>query len=456
MVKIDYSQYVDALIKDIQNLVQIPSVRDLDQASEEAPYGPAIAQAVEWLEEKAQADGFQTENHQGHVLTIEPKNNGQGQRVEIACHLDVVDVAEGWEDDPFSGKIVDNRLYGRGSDDMKRADMLVYYALKIIRDYHIPLKNQLVWVYGTDEECNMDDMKYFRQLAPEPSFAFTPDGDFPLSIGEKGALTWTISGQWPADSLVHSLKGGEGANVVASFCQIALKANNPEAAETYCRAKGWPAKVVSDSELVVIQVKGKAAHSSVPELGANAIVRALDIAANAYGDHYASQLLDCIGSSDGSGLGIDSATEKMGALTFNLGTLVLDGKGAYQMEVDIRYPDVWTSDQLYDQVKTHFPEAQFETTFDVPWTLVDAKRPAIQTLLNQFEEVFPSEDQAPAVSGGVTYSKFIPNCVGFGAAMADDPTVAHQANEWIDLGNLADLLRLYTQVIIELGQMEDL
>ncbi|MDK7272605.1 M20/M25/M40 family metallo-hydrolase, partial [Actinotignum schaalii] len=92
-------------------------------------------QAVEWLEEKAQADGFQTENHQGHALTIEPKNNGQGQRVEIACHLDVVDVAAGWEDDPFSGKIVDNRLYGRGSDDMKRADRLVYYALKIIRDY---------------------------------------------------------------------------------------------------------------------------------------------------------------------------------------------------------------------------------------------------------------------------------------------------------------------------------
>ncbi|MCW1031160.1 peptidase M20, partial [Streptococcus anginosus] len=68
----------------------------------------------------------------------------------------------------------------------------------------------------------MDDMKYFRQQAPEPSFAFTPDGNFPLSIGEKGALTWTIRGQWPADSLVHSIKGGEGANVVASSCQIAL------------------------------------------------------------------------------------------------------------------------------------------------------------------------------------------------------------------------------------------
>ncbi|MDK7119553.1 hypothetical protein, partial [Streptococcus oralis] len=97
-------------------------------------------------------------------------------------------------------------------------------------------------------------------------------------------------------------------NVVASSCQIALKANNPEAAEAYCQAKGWPAKVVSDSELVVIQVKGKAAHSLVPELGANAIVRALDIAANAYGDNYASQLLDRIGASDGSGLGIDSTT----------------------------------------------------------------------------------------------------------------------------------------------------
>jgi len=44
-------------------------------------------------------------------------------------HMDTVPAGQGWTLEPFSGDIVDNKLYGRGSSDMKgglAAGMIVF------------------------------------------------------------------------------------------------------------------------------------------------------------------------------------------------------------------------------------------------------------------------------------------------------------------------------------------
>jgi succinyl-diaminopimelate desuccinylase len=35
------------------------------------------------------------------------------------CHMDTVPVGEGWQQDAFSGKLEDGKIWGRGSCDMK-------------------------------------------------------------------------------------------------------------------------------------------------------------------------------------------------------------------------------------------------------------------------------------------------------------------------------------------------
>ena len=53
------------------------------------------------------------------------KGAGGGRSILLNGHMDVV--PEGnrnqWQDDPFSGKVVDGKLYGRGSTDMKGGNL---------------------------------------------------------------------------------------------------------------------------------------------------------------------------------------------------------------------------------------------------------------------------------------------------------------------------------------------
>ena len=456
MARIDFAAYREDLIESLQACLRIPSVRDMTTAKEGQPYGKGVAEALNWIENMAKKDGFVVKNYEGHVVTIDSPHTGKEKTVEVVSHLDVVGVGAGWDRDPFSAEIIGNRLYARGTDDMKRAAVLVYYAFKILKDYGIPLKNQLRLVYGGDEETNMDDMKYYRWQVPAPDFAFTPDGTFPLCIGEKGAYTVECSSQVPKESLILSLKGGEGSNVVASSATLILKTSNSKPAEVYCNLHNIDAVIHKVEDKVQIDIKGVGAHASTPELGINAIVQALALVSEAYQDDYASYLFERLGQFNGEGVGIAQGTKEMGKLTFNLGTIHWKESGEIMFEIDIRYPNSTDSRWLAEQLQKSFPDFEFLVTYDVAWTLQDANRPAIQALMQTYKEFYPDLDQELQISGGVTYSKFIPNCVSFGASLPTDQKIAHQANEYICIDSLETLLALYTETLRKLGQLEEL
>ncbi len=51
--------------------------------------------------------------------TIKAKNSSNKKPIILSGHTDVVPVSKGWTTDPFEATIKDNKLYGRGSCDMK-------------------------------------------------------------------------------------------------------------------------------------------------------------------------------------------------------------------------------------------------------------------------------------------------------------------------------------------------
>jgi len=55
---------------------------------------------------------------------------GDGPTLLFDAHMDTVDVipADAWTHDPFGGELVDNRIYGRGTSDMKGALAAILYA----------------------------------------------------------------------------------------------------------------------------------------------------------------------------------------------------------------------------------------------------------------------------------------------------------------------------------------
>ena len=138
----------------------------------------------------AKSDGFEIAQDGGYAGHIQ---YGNGEKIiGILCHLDVVPEGKGWTYPPYSATIVDNKMYSRGTTDDKGPTIASYYALKLIKDAGIKLKNQIRIILGTDEETGSRGIKRYLEVEKMPDLGFSPDADFPIIYGEKGILSFNI------------------------------------------------------------------------------------------------------------------------------------------------------------------------------------------------------------------------------------------------------------------------
>ncbi|MBA9027696.1 acetylornithine deacetylase [Peribacillus huizhouensis] len=82
------------------------------------------------------------------------KGKGLGKSILLNGHIDVV--PEGnqndWEIDPFSGRIMNGRVYGRGSTDMKGGNVSLLLAIEAILASGINLKGDMIFQSVIEEE----------------------------------------------------------------------------------------------------------------------------------------------------------------------------------------------------------------------------------------------------------------------------------------------------------------
>ena len=78
---------------------------------------------------------------------------GGGRSLVLSGHVDTVPIgAEPWTRDPFGGEIEGNRLYGRGSNDMKGGIATNLFVVEALRELDIRLAGDLVFESVVDEE----------------------------------------------------------------------------------------------------------------------------------------------------------------------------------------------------------------------------------------------------------------------------------------------------------------
>ncbi|MBU2644149.1 ArgE/DapE family deacylase [bacterium] len=76
-------------------------------------------------------------------------------RVSAYAHMDVVPVDDKWTQDPFGGKVIDGRLYGRGTIDMKGSIACFLGAAKVLSDMGIEPNYSVNCCLCTDEEMGI-------------------------------------------------------------------------------------------------------------------------------------------------------------------------------------------------------------------------------------------------------------------------------------------------------------
>jgi len=114
-----------------KELVRVPSVSGEEKA--------VMNRARELLEEIG--IGVEMHGSEERPIIEAVLNPGADGLLVFNGHLDVVPIAkpDAWTVDPWDPVLVDGRLYGRGSSDMKSSCAVMIHVLEILRDMGLPL-----------------------------------------------------------------------------------------------------------------------------------------------------------------------------------------------------------------------------------------------------------------------------------------------------------------------------
>ena len=99
-------------------------------------------------------EGYERREYEGRPnLAARLEGAGSGPALILSGHIDTMPAGKThWDHDPFGGDIDGNRLYGRGSFDMKGGVAAELMALKVLRDSGTKLAGDVVFETVVDEE----------------------------------------------------------------------------------------------------------------------------------------------------------------------------------------------------------------------------------------------------------------------------------------------------------------
>lgn len=469
MRKIDWMEEVlkrkEDFIKDLQGLLQIKSVLDEEHATADAPLGQGIKDALQYMLDLGEKDGFKAKNVgnlAGHL-----EMGGGEQLLGILGHVDVVPEGDGWSVDPYSATIKDGKIYARGSSDDKGPTIAAYYGMKIVKELGIPLDKRIRLIIGTDEESDWRCVEHYFANEEMPDMGFVPDADFPIIYAEKGICDFDLvqkpgTAEEAANVELLSFQSGRRYNMVPDFAKVHLKTSEKGKLMQDYQAFLHDAKVEGkattlEGELVLTLV-GESAHGAEPNDGKNAGVLLsrflknldLDAAGKRFVDHVALFYRKTRGEV------FDIAyKDESGDLTINVGVMSYQKEKGGRIGLNMRYPvtfDISNGKQKIEAVLAN-KQLVLENYSDSKPTFVKKDDPLVQTLQKVYEEQTGEKAELLAIGGG-TYARALDHAVAFGALFPGSADVMHQKDEYAPVDDLLKATAIYAQAIYELTKAD--
>ncbi len=197
------------LLEFTQNLVRIKSLSGQE------------GEVITFIEQKMVALGYDE-------VTIDSMGNivgkiGNGEKaILFDSHVDTVDVKdeEKWNIPPFNGDIVDGRLHGRGSVDMKSGAAASIYAGVLAKQLGFTIgKTIYVSCSVFEEDCDGENLKHlFNELNFKPDYVVIcePSNNI-ITLGHKGKAQISIKTHGVS---AHGSAPEKGVNAIYEMAEI--------------------------------------------------------------------------------------------------------------------------------------------------------------------------------------------------------------------------------------------
>ena len=428
----------DEIIRDIQGLVQIPSVSIPDEFC--PPYGQACRDALRYMYTLAEKHGYQSRDFDHYVGAVDFTRGDVS--IGVWSHLDVVPVPNPseWAYPPFSCELVENRyLIGRGVQDNKMTAVAFLHVMNCLRELGVQLRHGYSLYMGTSEETGMEDCRYFVTHYPCPDLSLVPDTGFPICIGQRGCMRFQISVPFEHNLTIHEY-------------------NNPSVTPEEIEA------ILDDGS--VITARGDSAHVFNTAKNKNAVFELLNQLSDHYPDEYEKleALKELTKDHDGNSLGIKYSDSQSGSLQM-APTFVHAGDHKLTLQIYCILPVTADADALLRtaSIRARSIDTALELISLRKGCLMSEKHPVVTALTDTYHAV-TGYDAAPFVMTGGNYGAILPNAFGFGPGMPGRKFPEHifkpghgdyhQCDESEDVEHILNFMRVYAMSILSLEKMD--
>lgn len=439
----------EEFIKEIRELVKIPSVLEETPFLVDTPFGKPISESLNYVLNLGQKMGFETKNIKnvsGHI------EYGEGlEIIGVLCHVDVVPADGKWKYPPFSATIEGDKIYGRGTLDDKGPTICSLFALKMIKDLNIKLNKKVRLILGTDEETAWRGIEKYLQEEQMPTVGFSPDADFPLIYGEKGILTFDLVAN-NNDTNLKKFIAGKRYNVVPEYACALFDGDLTKPYQDYLNKNNKKGSIVAEK----IEMFGKSAHAMMPEAGENAAIELCKFLNKYTSNPLIKFVSDKLQDSRCKGMGLAYTNLEMGDLTMNVGILEID-QDKSRLGLNFRYPIGFDSKNFVLEFAKQANQYGLQLDFkeDKKPHFVDKNSKFVQALHKAYIEYTGDDKTSLKTIGGGTYARAIKNAVAFGVMFPGEIELAHQVDEYISIENAMLATAIIAQAIVNLGQMDE-
>ena len=196
-----YQEHTYEAVELLKKLIATPSISRDEKA------------AADVLEAYMKEKGLNPQRHGNNVWSSSPLGGAGGGLVLLNAHLDTVKPVAGWQHDPFTPILEDDKLYGLGSNDCGGGLVSLLMAfMELNSQSNTPTQPNFIFLASCEEEVSgKNGIESVLPLLPKIDFAIVgePTGMQP-AIAEKGLMV--------IDATAHGKAGhaarNEGDNAI--------------------------------------------------------------------------------------------------------------------------------------------------------------------------------------------------------------------------------------------------